>query len=210
MTLFDIRNLAYMLVGEDGDSTVDHNSQHIMNTFINTGLKELQTHSGDIETSTSLTVTSGTDYVAVPSDFLREKEILYKGLPLLYRPFQEFSWTASTRPSGRPWVYNIRQGRIYLDPIPNETGSNLTLYYYADPAALSLDSDSPTIPSAFHHLPAYFAAAHAKLRHGNLNRGSMLLKIFQAGKEELKQHVLYSRTKNELKHVRDEYGYTNQ
>ncbi len=67
---------------------------------------------------------------------------------------QGFSWS-------NPRFY-IVDGNIGFMPIPDENGSsgNIKMWYVYTPTELSADSDTPSIPSKFHHVIKYGAYAN--------------------------------------------------
>lgn len=206
MDLHAIRNYTYMLLGDSSAEASEYYPAHFIDEFINAGYREIVEASEDLEKNTTLSVTDGTRYVSLPSDFESVKVLLYRNYELQFKQFQDFDWLSNSG-KGTPMFYAIREQKIWLDPIPHETGTHLTLYYYYIPTALSLNADTPTIPSSFHHYLAYYAAGMAKLGKGDMNRGDYFKGIFEQGKKQLRIRATSRRSNQDFFQVRDEYFF---
>lgn len=67
---------------------------------------------------------------------------------------------AVTSSTGQPRRYALRGVDTFLVHPAPESGISLTIYYQAAPTALSSDSDTPSkVPSEYHHVIQYGAAA---------------------------------------------------
>lgn len=111
----------------------------------------------------TLTTTGGTDYVALPADFLEIENISLEGS--VERPFTyETPEQLDVRfPLGsgqaRPAVYTIIGDRLYMGPCPDGTYS-LKFTYYARFTALSGDADTNWLLTK--HPDAYLFACLAE------------------------------------------------
>lgn len=210
MDLIKIRRFTLGLLRQD---TPDESSiaypEDWLNNVINIGYREMQELTGSIESYVSLAVTDGIQYVAVPADFEAVKQLNYKysgatgSWPLKPLAFQDFDWSWGGK--GRPAAYHIRQDRIYLSPIPNNSTDTLDLYYYTIPAEMTLNTDTPTFPASFHHYLGYYAAYCCKLRDRDPQRAEAFKKEWEEGKKELRIRTLYKRQDQEFPQVRDTY-----
>lgn len=95
---------------------------------------------GAQETVTTLTTTSGTQTVALPSDFLEMRKIYYTlsgvRFPLVERPVIPMSINESSNVLAPPSTFYIQGSSLYLIPIPDQTYT-ITLDYYAKIGPLS-------------------------------------------------------------------------
>jgi len=210
MNLIQIRNFTYGLLRQDNpEANAVSYPEDWVNQCINIGYREAQELSGNLEGYSSLALTAGTRYVAVPSDFEAVKQLNYvydgasNSYPMRPLPYQEFDWTWSGQ--GRPTHYHIRQSRIYMVPIPSSSDDTLDLYYYTIPSELSANTDSPSLPASFHHYLGFYAAYCCKLRDRDPQRADNYKREWEAGKKELRTRTLYLRTEQEFGMVRDDY-----
>lgn len=152
-----------------------------------------------------VTLTSvGSRFVTLPSDFRSVKMVTYNKEKIDYVGFQEFDFYSNAN-SGYPMYYCIRQDRLYLDPIPNLSGGYLQLWYYAIPAELSGDSDSPVIPVDFHRYLSDYATFKAFQVDGLLDQAQLYYQEFKEGSDRLKKEDLYHRSRQMYKQVRQEW-----
>lgn len=73
---------------------------------------------------------------------------------------KDLDWSVTNAP---PQCYSLWSGEFRLWPKPDDTRT-YTLKYYKYWTDLSLDTDEPVIPDAFHSLLADYAAGHLTLR----------------------------------------------
>jgi len=97
-------------------------------------------------TSTSLTCTSGTATVNIPSDFLEVKDFVVAGnpvFPLNYESPSLFSRNSRSMDAGKPLDYTVLASTFKLAPIP-DFAYTLSLVYSAAPPFLSTSNTSNT------------------------------------------------------------------
>ncbi len=97
-------------------------------------------------TSTSLTCTSGTATVNIPSDFLEVKDFVVTGnpvFPLNYESPSLFSRNSRSMDAGKPLDYTVLASTFKLAPIP-DFAYTLSLVYSAAPPFLSDSNTSNT------------------------------------------------------------------
>ena len=97
-------------------------------------------------TSTTLTCTSGTATVNIPSDFLEVKDFVVTGnpvMPLNYESPSLFSRNSRSMDAGKPLNYTVLATTLKLAPIP-DSNYTLSLVYSAAPAYLSDTNTSNT------------------------------------------------------------------
>lgn len=156
--------------------------------------------------ASTYTVVDGTAAYSLPSDFLWEKKVVFKGLALqpISRATLEFykrddRWDDD---SGTPKYYMIdpeeARKTITLFPIPRaeDAGANLVLTYYPLPSTMSSDSDTPLNGQSFlsqYHiaLPAYAAwlLSTAEIQTPEvMAKRSQLSKIYQDKVTEALDH----------------------
>ena len=90
-------------------------------------------------TSTTLTCTSGTATVTIPSDFLEVKDFVVTGnpvRPLNYESPSLFSRNSRSMDAGKPLDYTVLATTFKLAPIP-DSNYTLSLVYSAAPTFLS-------------------------------------------------------------------------
>jgi hypothetical protein len=95
-------------------------------------------------TSTTITCTSGTATVSIPSNFLQVSDFVVAGnpvQPLAYESPALFSRNSRTMDAGKPKTYTVLASTFKLAPIP-DSGYSLTLIYSAAPDFLSTSNTS--------------------------------------------------------------------
>lgn len=67
-----------------------------------------------------------------------------------------------------PSLWSTRNRQIYITPKPgaSQSGMKLNAYYYGTPVALSLTSDEPVVPDAYHYCIVLLAARNLLLELG--------------------------------------------
>lgn len=96
--------------------------------------------------TTTLTCTSGTATVTIPSDFLEVKDFVVTGnpvMPLNYESPSLFSRNSRSMDAGKPLDYTVLSGTFKLAPIP-DSNYTLSLVYSAAPPYLSTSNTSNT------------------------------------------------------------------
>ena len=136
------------LKSEDPDRTRFTDAQY--NNALDLSQAQFAIDARAIIKETTLTLTAGTGYVALPTDFLVCSLVRHKGLKLKPTTRYELSfqsgedWEALA--NGTPTAYFIDEEneRIYVVPAPDSgnAGAVLEMLYIAVPAAMSADTDT--------------------------------------------------------------------
>ena len=115
-------------------------------------------------TSTTLTCTSGTATVTIPSDFLEVKDFVVTGnpvRPLNYESPSLFSRNSRSMDAGKPLDYTVLASTFKLAPIP-DFAYTLSLVYSAAPPFLSTSNTSNTFLTVCPDLLLYGALIEAE------------------------------------------------
>jgi hypothetical protein len=212
VNFLEIRNQAYFLLREDSPGTGDlAYPQECINQAINAGYRELQEFAGNLESQVSIPVSAQVRFVPLPTDFESVKQLNYvyattttqSEWPLDYMQFQNFNWITGLL--GRPREYTIRQRRIYLNPIPNNSSDFLNLYYFIVAPTLADNQDIPLISPSFHHLLSYYGAFQGKLRSGDVARADYFRKLWEDGKKRFFIRTKHKQTEQVYPQVRNDW-----
>jgi hypothetical protein len=115
-------------------------------------------------TSTTLTCTSGTATVTIPSDFLEIKDFVVTGnpvRPLNYESPSLFSRNSRSMDAGKPLDYTVLATTFKLAPIP-DSNYTLNLVYSAAPAFLTTANTTNTFLTECPDLLLYAALLEAE------------------------------------------------
>ena len=115
-------------------------------------------------TSVTLTCTSGTATVTIPSDFLEVKDFVVTGnpvRPLNYESPSLFSRNSRSMDAGKPLDYTVLATTFKLAPIP-DSNYTLSLVYSAAPTFLSDANTSNTFLTVCPDLLLYGALIEAE------------------------------------------------
>ena len=115
-------------------------------------------------TSTSLTCTSGTATVTIPSDFLEVKDFVVTGnpvRPLNYESPSLFSRNSRSMDAGKPLDYTVLASTFKLAPIP-DSNYTLSLVYSIAPPFLSTSNTSNTFLTVCPDLLLYASLLEAE------------------------------------------------
>ena len=114
--------------------------------------------------TTTLTCTSGTATVTIPSDFLEVKDFVVTGnpvRPLNYESPSLFSRNSRSMDAGKPLDYTVLATTFKLAPIP-DTNYSLSLVYSAAPPFLSTSNTSNTFLTVCPDLLLYASLVEAE------------------------------------------------
>jgi hypothetical protein len=114
--------------------------------------------------STTLTCTSGTATVSIPSDFLEVKDFVVTGnpvMPLNYESPSLFSRNSRSMDGGKPLDYTVLASTFKLAPIP-DSNYTLSLVYSAAPPFLSDSNTSNTFLTVCPDLLLYASLLEAE------------------------------------------------
>jgi len=115
-------------------------------------------------TSSTITCTSGTATVSIPSDFLQVSDFVVNVnpvQPLTYQSPSLFSRNSRTTDVGKPLNYTVLASTFKLAPVP-DTGYTLTLTYSAAPPYLSDSNTSNTFLTVCPDLLLYASLLEAE------------------------------------------------
>ena len=115
-------------------------------------------------TSTTLTCTSGTATVSIPSDFLEVKDFIVNGnpvMPLNYEAPSLFSRNSRSMDVGKPLDYTVLASTFKLAPIP-DFAYTLNLVYSSAPPFLSESNTSNTFLTVCPDLLLYSSLLEAE------------------------------------------------
>ena len=114
--------------------------------------------------TTTLTCTSGTATVNIPSDFLEVKDFVVTGnpvMPLNYESPSLFSRNSRSMDAGKPLNYTVLASTFKLAPIP-DSNYTLSLVYSIAPPFLSTSNTSNTFLTVCPDLLLYGALIEAE------------------------------------------------
>ena len=114
--------------------------------------------------TTTLTCTSGTATVTIPSDFLEVKDFVVTGnpvMPLNYESPSLFSRNSRSMDAGKPLNYTVLATTFKLAPIP-DTAYTLSLVYSIAPPFLSTSNTSNTFLTVCPDLLLYASLLEAE------------------------------------------------
>lgn len=127
----------------------------------------------EVSTST-LTITSGTETIALPSDFMRLVSLFYKEDDnnflkwVAINPGDRNIWARRFGKNSKQKAFYRRGSNIVLVPEPDYTSTtNLLMEYIPTPTEMSADGDEPTgIPETHRELLAFKALQRLKEKEG--------------------------------------------
>lgn len=165
MNLAGLRSRVQLKIGDLDGRKVDAD---FIDTLINEALRKIAYDTLILEgTDSSLTYSSANDGFALPSDFIRVKDLEWLTANNYYKRINPTDFESvrkqrndyvlvsqNTVDEITPRAYAIHNGYIILD---STTSSSPTLYYYKYDTALSSDTDSPSFDSEWHVLLVDYA-----------------------------------------------------
>lgn len=164
-----------------------------INIWLNNAQKEVQKRllqSGNnryLKCVTTPTVVNQDNYV-LPDDFLKlhRVEIITGGTAPNEQAYQLTAMTLNQRlmvytGSASPMFYYLKKNRLVMQP-PPDTAQTLRLWYSYLVADMSLDTDTPDVPTEYHELIALLAAEDGFIKD---DRDNSKLKIKIAQYDEM-------------------------
>lgn len=157
MNLSQLRDLTSLFMGDPNQTRF---TASMYNDALNRAQEQFAMESRCLfKDASTYTVVDGTAAYDLPSDFLWEKKVVFKGLQLqpISRETLEF-YRRSDRwddDSGTPQYYMIdpeearKDLTLYPIPTADDAGANLVLTYYPLPTTMSSDSDTPLNGQSF-------------------------------------------------------------
>jgi len=138
---------------------------------------------------TNLTITSGTESIALPSDFIKirliERAFDSYDIPLKYKERYDTANGTSTSSAGNTYLpsYRVMGSNLILEPTPQSTLTNgLVFTYFYQTADLDDDTDSPEFNAHHHDILVDFCCVRAKEKEELIGGGGTGINSF---KEEL-------------------------
>ncbi len=165
--------------------------------WINDAQRDIAVNNNVLQVSGNAATTASTPGVTLPVGILKIHSLRWLGLPLKALTVQEADeilgapgvTSAQGYPTGLPTHYWIFAGTINLYPAPSYNGTtDLTIYYTKIPTDVTLLTDTPELPIAYHNRLVEYAIAQAQEMDGNLEAYQMKMSQFANGTNELK-HV---------------------
>lgn len=137
------------------------NTSALTNTFIEQGIRRVgrMLRSAMNEKVQVITLSQPTASITLPSNFLELISLYYKDRELIRLPNSQFRPLAENPIQGKPDHFTRQQEALFIHPQPAD--GELTLYYYGDFDALSVDSDTNALTASAPDLLLYAALTYA-------------------------------------------------
>lgn len=162
-------------------SSDSFNDDQVLTGIVNEALMVLSADVDDaawLLASDTFVTTAGTQSYTPPADWGRTKYLTIDSQPEI-----EFvtlgdvrAWPAATR--GVPRYYTTTGSEILVAPVPDATYT-VRHDYYVEETPLTDDTDTPLVPSTFHHAIVAYATHLALLRSNEQQRASGELANYQ-------------------------------
>jgi hypothetical protein len=165
-TFLTLKDLVYKSIGRD---STDQLAAAVVPEAVNYALDvvALLFKPPELNTSGAVTVAGGSNYASIASlDFIDVTKVHNDtdGRELLFVPFEQWDVIVPSLADVR--FYSIYGDRLYVKATP-AANKTLTVYYYAYPARLTLDSQSPE----FDHYDSYIVAVASALTFATIEEG---------------------------------------
>lgn len=148
-TLAELRTRIARGFGDENQAVV---VQAEIDDLINESIREISKFLELNSTQTTITTTDADGMIALPSDFLRMKELRYNGLilPMIPRSVVLARYTEVQQGEPAGW-YPYDYTRIQLWPLKiSGTGLDIKMRYVSTPATLAVAGNSPALPAFIH------------------------------------------------------------
>lgn len=140
-----------------------------------------------LQVATTFATVSGTRGYTPPAGWNRTKALGIDGYDALqWRSLQEIR-EVPTATTGVPQYYTVFAEQVLLAPIPNGVYTILHDYVKIEPD-LTLATDTPLIPTQFHHAVVAYVAHLAHLRAGDAQMASAALADYQGWLSRMRNH----------------------
>lgn len=156
----------------------------VLTDLLNEALQALSTENDWpwLLTSESIATVAGTRSYSMAANWNKTKEVFISGYePMSLTPLDEIDTITY---QGLPQLWNHNDGVLILAPIP-DTAYTITHRYYKAEAALSGNTDTPTLPTHFHYVWVTKAAHLAYLRAGEQGRADREGQLYQQWLERM-------------------------
>lgn len=133
----------------------------LTNTFLDQGNARIQRQlrTPMQEKVANYTLSTQTEYITLPNDFIEIVSIYYANTELSRVPMSKYRSLNANNFSGNSTNFTRQQEKIYLFPQPSS--GTLYLYYYGEFNAMSADSDENTLAKVAPDLLIYAALTYA-------------------------------------------------
>tara|TARA_X000001382_G_scaffold68556_1_gene47621 strand:- start:2845 stop:3453 length:609 start_codon:yes stop_codon:yes gene_type:complete len=133
----------------------------LADTFIDQGIARIQRslRIPSMEKKHTYTISSSTDSVVIPSDFLEAIDIYFDGKVLARLPMRDMQSLKKNAHNGSPLYFSREQGNFLLYPSP--ASGTLVINYYASYAIMVADTDENVLASIASDLIIYSALTYA-------------------------------------------------
>lgn len=198
-TYSDLKELLSTLLDDD---TTNFYTDSDRSRALNSAYFELYSEAVDVSggngpsiSTSSLTVTSGTATVTLPSDFLHLVDVYYQesstSKPLRWKkinPRKQAEYSILNGTSKQLCYYLLGQSSMRVVPAPGWTGT-IECFYIPEPTAFANDSDEPAFPITSRELIAYEAFHRLKEKEG----------VDPTGAAEMKRRELRHRFETDMR-----------
>lgn len=147
----------------------------------------------ETESRSTLTVTSGSRSVSLPTDATRVTAVRNATDDILMTAVddRETQWVLDPEDDdeGTPWYYRVRASTIEVFPLPTQD-TVLDVDYFSGFTALSGNSDEPSFPEQFHTVLIFGALAYAYEDDGNFDAATVQKQRYEAKLQEMRVELL--------------------
>jgi hypothetical protein len=134
----------------------------------------------DFVTSSTVTTAAGTVSYSLPTDLDRIQDLVRTVDQTPVHPIS-MEWMDTLPPaSGAPTLYALSDSGISFYPTPAGVYT-LRLRYWKDAADMTLDTDTPTIPSAHQHVLVSYACSRAYRAEDDQERAASFMADYERG-----------------------------
>lgn len=139
---------------------------HVIN-WVNDALREICLQNELLQVKATASTTAGTAAYNFPADLLKLVSLAYKGQHLTHLSFQQARELipniddASSYPVGQCEYFWTWAGQFQVYPAPDNTGSNLTIYYLQNPTVVTSGPDIPVTPPQYDNRIVEYCIAQA-------------------------------------------------
>jgi hypothetical protein len=187
-TLADLIKLA---LGALDETPADNHYGALLPEWINEGLQRMIMEGEGVEGAYMLTTTPGVRAYAVPNPpivpgaITRIKLVTYDGRPL--DEIRLLTHDFISAGNGEPAGWTLWNNHIQLGPLPPSRAAQLIIYFYREPALLSVAEDAPEIPNRFRGYLADYATAMMHVADGHLQESQYFMASYEAGVKKYSQ-----------------------
>lgn len=178
-TLLDLTTRVQQGFGDENEAVVSATEIH---GFINEAIREVAKLTEIVSVQTvSITTTDADGMIALPTDYLKMKEIRYNNqiIPMIPRSIILSRYTEPQQGEPIGW-YPYDYTRIQLWPIKaSATGLSLQLRYVSFPSDISVNTDVPSLPLIVHDALVDYAVHKCYMKVADTTMANYALGRFQ-------------------------------